>query len=390
MRNLLVLISTLCLLSIVACKPDPTSKKDIGATPIASEAIATTIYCGTYTKKENHVSGTAKGIHILKQDKQGKLSLVNTVVGTINPSFITTSVDGKYLYAVSETGGDVDTTAYVDAYKIVGDNLELINRKMSHGLFACHVSINDRFLAVSNYSGGKVALYSLLEDGAIGDLVDVLAFDHHGNHPRQESSHPHSFTFSPDGRCGYVCDLGGDRVYQFGFKSDTLEIYPLRRPFANMTSGAGPRHIDIHPDGTRAFIVTELDNKILSAVYNPSSGDLSRRSMLPTLPIGYNKPSFAADVHVHPSGNFVYASNRGHGSIAIYAVGQGTKLDFVDFAMLKGKTPRNFMITKDGNYLHVGLQDTNAVESFKIGQDGKLTALGLTNIPTPVCLIEAS
>jgi 6-phosphogluconolactonase len=379
-------MSLFVLSSLFACKTDVDTEK---ASSVSTDNAPSIIYCGTYTKKEGHVNGVAKGIHVLEQSVDGKLELLRTVPGTINPSFIALAPDRKHLYAVSETGLDVDTTAFVDTYRIDGDSLVLVDQKPSYGLYPCHISVNKDILAVSNYAGGKLVTYKLNENGIPEGIFQTYTFDFHGDHPRQEGPHLHSFTFSPDGRCGYACDLGADRIYQFGFRSDTLDMYPLERTYSTMSKSSGPRHMVFHPNRNVAYVVNELESRVVACDYDPATGNINRRSELPTIPVGYQSPNTAADIHITPDGRFLYASNRGHNSIAIYRIGEGTNFSFVDFQIVGGTTPRNFMITKDGKFLHVGLQDMNSIESYEILEDGRLKAVGKLAIATPVCLIES-
>ena len=376
-------MSLFVLSTLFSCKPESDASQP------SEDNSSSIIFSGTYTKMEGHVNGVAKGIHVLKQKTDGTLELIRTVPGTINPSFISLSADGKRLYAVSETGADVDTTAFLHTYEVKGDSLVLLDQKSTFGHYPCHVSANDDIVAISNYAGGKLVTYRLNEEGIPTDTLRTFTFTDHGEHPRQDAPHLHSFTFSPDGRCGYACDLGADRIYQFGFSSDSLNIYPLKRTYSRMSMNSGPRHMAFHPSRNVVYVLNELENRVVSCEYDPESGNVMRRAELPTTPVGFNQPNTAADVHIAPNGQFLYASNRGHNSLAIFRLETGTSFTFVDFQELEGKTPRNFMISKNGKYLHVGLQDTNGIESFKILEDGRLSRIGKIDLATPVCLIEA-
>lgn len=370
-----IILPILGAILLVCCKADLETTQE----------KSSLIYVGTYTKQEGHVFGEAKGIHIVNQLGDGKLDWITTVQGTVNPSFLTVSADGNYLLAVGEVGVDVDSSAYIDVYKIINDSLEWVDRKPTYGQYACHVSVNSDLVAVSNYVGG-VSTYKIDGNGKLSDTLQHLTFETTGSHPRQDVSHPHSVTFSKDGKYAYICDLGGDRIYAYGVDTTSGKLNPLKMPEMYTGDGSGPRHMTIHPDGKRAYVVLELSSEVLMCDIS-SDGFISRRAGMKALDPKYDKPNTGSEIVISPNGRYMYYGNRGQGSISIFSIGTGTEYALFDAVFLKNSRPRSFMISPDGNYLHVGLVDGNKIQTFQIRDDGRLKELGMIGIPTPACLI---
>lgn len=347
-------------------------------------------FVGTYTRKEGHVDGKAKGIYQISADtSNGQLYRLNTVPDIINPSYVIYSPDGKYLYAASEIGGGSDSTGYVYAYRLQGEEVELINRQISHGLAPCHLAVHPsgKFLFVANYMGG-VAMYPIQEDGKLSPASDVKYLQGSGPHPRQNVSHPHSVTIDREGRFAYIADLGTDKIMIFLIDLENGTLQPAATPYAEVAPGAGPRHLTFHPNGQLVYAINELNSTITTFNYDRADGHLEALETVSTLPMAFNGDNTCADIHIEPGGRFLYGSNRGHNSIAIFSI--DTKSGLLKSAghqSTGGEIPRNFAIAPNGQFLYVANQNSDNIVYFKINEEnGSLDQFGELSIPTPVCI----
>jgi 6-phosphogluconolactonase len=284
----------------------------------------------------------------------------------------------------------------VSSFEIDGKTGELrfLNKQPSMGGAPCHIttSANGKFALVANYMGGNVAVLPIGDDGRLGKAIDVEQHTGTGpNKERQEAAHAHSIILDTQNKFAFVNDLGIDRVmiYEFDKGKGTLTTN-AKQPFYSTAAGAGPRHFKFHPNGKFAFVVNELDMTLTSLAYDAASGGLKAIDTLSTLPAGVSGPSNScADLHVSPNGDHVYASNRGHDSIAVYAFDKNSgKMQLVEIVSTRGKTPRNFAIDPSGSYLLAANQRSNSIVTFAIdSKTGKLTYTGSSiETPTPVCL----
>ena len=354
------------------------------------------IFIGTYTKKEGHVDGKGEGIYRLAFSQKGDSIYFNFLKSkyfkTINPSYLTISKNKKFLYAANELGPDDGDSGTVEAYEIDPQtkDLKLIDKVKTDAYAPCHVTVdaNNKMAFVSNYVGGIVNVFPLLENGTFSENSLNMEFKGKGPTDRQEGSHPHSGTISPDGKYLFVADLGTDKITGLTINYEKEEVLPTKDSKTIMQAGAGPRHMSFHPNGKIAYVVNELDATVNTLDYDASTGSLAQKQSISTLPEGYSEPSWCADIHVHPSGKFVYASNRGHNSIAIFSVDEKTgTLTFIKTEPTKGDFPRNFVIDPTGEFLWVANQNSGSIFIFKINtQTGGLTEVGNIDIPTPVCL----
>lgn len=354
------------------------------------------IFIGTYTKKEGHVDGKGEGIYRLAFSQKGDSIYFNFLKSkyfkTINPSYLTISKNKKFLYAANELGPDDGDSGTVEAYEIDPQtkDLKLIDKVKTDAYAPCHVTVdaNNKMAFVSNYVGGIVNVFPLLENGTFSENSLNMEFKGKGPTDRQEGSHPHSGTISPDGKYLFVADLGTDKITGLTINYEKEEVLPTKDSKTIMQPGAGPRHMSFHPNGKIAYVVNELDATVNTLDYDASTGSLTQKQSISTLPEGFTGDSWCADIHVHPSGKFVYASNRGHNSIAIFSVDEKTGvLTFITTEPTKGDFPRNFVIDPDGEFLWVANQNSGSIFIFKINdQTGGLTEVGNIDIPTPVCL----
>lgn len=343
------------------------------------------LWAGTYTRTEGHVDGKAEGIYGLLY-KWKKLRIEHTHKDIVNPSYLCLNQTNTVLYAVSELGGDVDTTGYVYSYRIENGELLLLNRRPTYSFAPCHVSIhpNGQWLYVANYIGGVIARYPLAADGQIKAVSDMKRLAGKGAHPRQESSHPHSTTVSPEGNWVIVADLGTDYLHTYQADNAVWELVST----TELPAGSGPRHLAFHPKAPFAYVINELNNTVTALHYNSQNGALSIIDHYPTLPEGADSTSLGADIHLTPDGAFLYASNRGHDSLVGYAVDRETgTLSLIGHYPSRGEFPRNFVIHPGGEDLLVANQNTDNIAQFRIEKEtGELTHLREWTVKTPVCL----
>jgi 6-phosphogluconolactonase len=351
------------------------------------------IYVGTYTTWQ-HAPLRSVGIYAYRLDpSSGALTLANKLSKVSNPSFLVLDRPRRFLYAVNEieklngkTGGGVSALAIDPA----SGALRFLNQQPSHGVHPCHLCLDrtGRFVLVANYSSGSVAMFPVEADGTIGPAADVV--QHQGssvNSERQEGPHAHSVTVDPANRYALVADLGLDRVVVYRLDLEHRKLIPTSH--VSTAPGAGPRHVDFHPNGRYVYVINELSSTLTAFAYDAPSGALHEIQTLSTLPDGFAGESTCADVHVTPSGQFVYGSNRGHDSIAGFAIDSTTgRLTRLGWTATQGKTPRNFAIDPTGNLLLAANQDSCTIAAFRInGETGDLAPLGApTSVPTPVCI----
>jgi 6-phosphogluconolactonase len=243
---------------------------------------------------------------------------------------------------------------------------------------------------VANYGGGSVAVLPIQEDGQLGAATDVVQHVGSSIHPtRQQEPHAHSITLDPTNRYALACDLGLDQVLIYRFDSAAGKLAPNDPPGAPLRPGAGPRHLAFHPSGRYVYVINELDSTLTVFAWDETRGTLREIHTMPTLPEDFAGKNTCADLHVAPSGRFVYGSNRGHDSIVIFAINAQTgELSYVGHESTRGQTPRNFAIDPTGTFLLAANQRSDTIVSFRINQEtGKLTPTGqVTRVPTPVCI----
>lgn len=350
------------------------------------------LFVGTYTKKEGHVDGKAAGVYQYRMDVlSGELSPGATITGLVNPSFIATSPDGYYLYAVEETGPGDDSTGHINAFERSDDgSYKLLSRQSTFGFAPCHVAVDQegQFVFVANYVGGVVAMYPLESDGRLSPACHVVTQTGTGPNPEQEASHPHQVAPSADGRFLYVPDKGADRIFAYSINREQrrLDLLPDSLQ-TRLTPGAGPRHLVFHPAYPMAYVINELNATVTVLSVEPN-GALRPEQNITTLPADYTGKNWCADIHLSADGRYVYASNRGHNSLAIFSVNPNDgRLQPIGHQSVKGEFPRNFAISPDGRYLLVANQNTDNLVLFNIGEDGLLQFVRETEVKTPVCLV---
>lgn len=352
----------------------------------ASNAAAETwhVYVGTYT------SGESEGIYRLEfDDETGTLTRAGLAVATENPSFLALHPAKPVLYASSRLSDGHATTAFrIDPG--TGD-MSPLNQQPAGGKGPCHVAVtpDGQLAAVANYSDGTVSVYPVGKDGALGPASGF--FQHAGTGPderRQKGPHAHSVNFDPTGQYLVVADLGIDKLMIYKREGNT--VAPNDPAFATVPPGGGPRHFAFHPSKPYAYAVNEMGNTVTAFRWLVSTGTLVPIHTVPTLPEDFDGDNTTADIEVHPSGKFVYASNRGHDSIAVFAVDPETgRLAPQGHTKTGGETPRNFTQDPSGQYLLAANQNSNDIFVFEINPEtGALTPTGhKVELPSPVCLV---
>jgi 6-phosphogluconolactonase len=356
--------------------------------------VANLMYIGAYTRSEPHVKGAAQGIYTYQIDPEtGTLSHVATTPGLENPTFLTVDPAERYLYAVSEVADFKGRpSGSVTAYAIDDEGgLTLLNQQPSHGIAPCHVcvSADSGYLLLTNYGSGVVSMFPLAEDGSLEPASCVIQLEGSGINPqRQQGPHAHSITIDPAGRFAYAADLGTDKVMIYAIDGENGQLTPAAQPWANAEPGSGPRHFAFHPDHQHAYLIQEMGSMITVFGYDEESGGLTTVQTVSTLPGDFEGDSTCADIHIHPSGRFLYGSNRGHDSIAIFEIdAESGTLTPIGHESTRGETPRNFALDAAGRYLYAANQDTHTVETFAIDPaTGLLTHCQSAEAPSPVCL----
>jgi len=345
-------------------------------------------YFGTYTRGDD----AGKGIYAYRFDAgTGEMTDLGLAAEVANPSFVAIHPNNQYLYAVTE---DFEGEGAVSAFSIDHETgkLTLLNQVSSGGSGPCHLNVDasGKMLAVANYGAGSTSSFQINADGTLSEAVSVI--QHEGssvNERRQKGPHAHSVNFSPDNRFVITADLGTDELYIYKADPATGNIEPNVPPSGKVAPGGGPRHFTFHPSGKFCYAINEMGNTVTAFKWDAETGAMEEIQMISTLPEGYSETSHTAEVRAHPSGKFLYGSNRGHDSIAVFSIDQATgKLTAVEYASTQGETPRNFNLDPTGQYLFAENQNTNNVVTFSIDQEtGKLTPTGqVLNVPKPVCL----
>ena len=353
-------------------------------------AADTLVYFGTYTRGD---SGSA-GIYVSTMNSEtGDLAKPELAAKATNPSFLTIRPDGKNLYAVSEVASsDGKASGGVSAYSIDSESgkLELLNTQASGGSGPCHVSTDStgRCLLVANYGSGSCAALSIAGDGSLNAATSIK--QHAGtsiNEKRQRGPHAHSANPGPNDQFAFVADLGTDKIQIYRLDPSTASLSD--HGFVKVIPGSGPRHFAFHPSGKHAYVINEMSLSITAFDFNQEKGTLTPTQNISTVPTSANRIGLStAEVQVHPSGKFVYGSNRGHDSIAAFKVADDGKLSLIEIEPIQGETPRNFGIDPGGKFLLAAGQGSNTVTAFRIDQEtGELEATGqILEVGAPVCV----
>ena len=348
-------------------------------------------YVGTYTTKTS-----SKGIYAYRfNTANGQLTSIGVAAETTDPSFLAVHPSGRFLYAVNEIGNfNGEVSGAVSAFSIDAKtgSLKFLNQVPTRGAGPCYVSLDKTgsFALVANYDSGSIASFPVHFDGSLSTASGFV--QHSGSGPdkaRQEGPHAHWIGTSPDNRFALAVDLGLDQVIVYGFDGSSGVFTPMLSGFAKVKPGSGPRHLAFHPDGKFAYVVSEMASTVTVFSYKEKTGSFSLLQTISALPSDYSGPKEAAEIAVHPSGKFLYTSNRGHDSIAVFAIDpkKGT-LKSLGQVLTGGKTPRHFAIDPTGAYLLAENEESNNIVVFHIDPaTGSLTPTGQTiEVPSPVCI----
>ena len=360
------------------------------ATPDASRPPGAPLpfFVGTYT------GPASRGIYRSALDPlSGALHPFELAAECENPSFLALHPNGRFVYAVGEVGDfGGERSGCVAAYAIADGALAFLNRQPSGGSGPCHASVDPsgRCVLVANYGSGSAAVLPILPDGSLAP--PSCAIQHHGssvNPARQEGPHAHAAMPDPSGRFALVPDLGLDKVIVYRLDAAAGMLTPNQPPAADVAPGLGPRHVAFHPGGRFVFLVNEMGCSVTAFAWDAERGSLREIQAIPTLPAEFGGVSHCAEILGHPSGRFLYASNRGHDSIAVFAVDDSTgQLTSLGTQPTLGATPRGFGIDPAGNWLIAANQDSNTLAVFSIHPEtGLLDLRGVFESPArPVCV----
>ena len=333
-------------------------------------------------------AGEDGAIHACQLDlAKGHLKITGRTTDVENPFFMAISADRRFLYsnhAPVEFGGDDEQVAAYEIDEHSGE-LRLLNRQPSFGSASCYVDVaaSGRAVVVANYENGSLASYAVGDDGTLGETVSRIKHEGSSVDPnRQQGPHAHCAVVSPDGRFVLAADLGLDQVLCYRLHPATAELSPNEPAFARTAPGAGPRHLTFHPGGGFVYVINELDNTVAAFSYDAEYGTLKELQVISTLPEGYDGESHTADLKMTPDGQFLYGTNRGHDSIAIYRVSDDGRLSLLEFTPSLGEGPQNLAITPGGELLLCANMPGDNVVVFRIDSEtGQLSTVGE---PVPV------
>jgi 6-phosphogluconolactonase len=347
------------------------------------------IHIGTYT------GPNSKGIYAYRYDaKSGKVESIGLAGEMIRPSFLAVHPNQRFLYAVSELGNDGKQNGNITAFAIDRSSgmLTALNTVSSGGGGACHLVVDKtgKSLVAANYGSGSVAAFAVNPDGTLRGPTAVIK--HSGSsvdQSRQRGPHAHAVVLSPDNRFVFVPDLGLDQIRIYRLDAANGALTPNEPPFVATKPGSGPRHFAFGRSGRFAYSLHEMGSMVTVWAYTPSSGRLTEVQTISTLPAGFTGKNNSAEIEVDAKGKFLYASNRGHDSIAVFAIEPRIgRLTLVEHVRTQGRTPRNFKIDPTGRYLFAANQDTNNIVVLRIDErTGRLSPTGqVLEVQSPVCV----
>lgn len=352
------------------------------------------VYVGTYTQLSPDQPNRLESIYVYDFDSgSGKLDLRNVIQDVVNPSFLTVSKDRRHLFAVNELtefagvpGGGVS------ALSLNPESASFINAQPTYGSYPCYIMLDstEKWALVANYGGGNITVLPIADDGSLGAATAVIQNQGQtGSQPQQDTPHAHCVMFAPDQQYVFVADLGLDQILIFRFDSVNGQLLPHTVPTVATEPGAGPRHLEFHPNGRYLYVSNELNSTIGVYDYDSGQGTLEHKQTISTLPYDFAGTNSVADIHVTRSGLFLYVSNRGHDSIAVFAVdpNEGT-VRLVEIVSSGGQKPRNFALDLNDNFLLVAHQDSHNVIVFQMDNGtGHLTqTTNEISVPSPVCV----
>lgn len=346
-------------------------------------------YVGSYSGSDQ------PGIYTCELDQRsGKLEILDSLAGIENPSFLVLGTQKDFLYAVSETDHyNKSGSGGVSAYRIdpASGKPSFLNSVSSGGAHPCHLTIHPtgKYLFVANYSDGNLSSIPLEVDGSLRS--NIHAVQHLGSGPnpnRQEAAHAHSANITADGRFLYGVDLGIDRIMGYRVDPGNGHLIPSQEATLQVDPGSGPRHMTFRKDQRVAYVINELNSSVYSCIRDPENGQLHIQQRISTLPVDFQGENYCADIHIHPNDNYLYASNRGHNSIAVFKIEADGTLNLIQNISSGGEWPRNFAIVPSGKFMLVANQNSDRVVLLQVDlKTGMLSESGIRlKIPKPVCI----
>lgn len=361
-----------------------------GAGPLltAAEVPSLFAYVGCYTTPKRYARGD--GIHVFQVDETtGSWSPVQTLGGLVNPSFLVLSKDQRHLYAAHGDEGYASAMAVEPGT----GRLRLLNQAKTGGVNGVHLALDHsgRFLVVANYTSGGVSVLPVKEDGGLGDALQVAALPGTPGPHRveQASAHPHQILFEPAGRFVVVPDKGLDRIFVFGFDAKTGRLTPTAQGAGVARSMSGPRHAAFHPRLPVLWVLNEINNTVATWMWEAERGHVKAAQILTTLPPEYTGENTASEIDVTPDGHFVYCSNRGHDSVAIFGVDGATGLLRAQgWVPSRGRIPRFIGLAAGGRFLYAANEQSDTIVSWRLdASTGALTETGeVVQTPSPVSI----
>ncbi len=349
------------------------------------------VFIGSYTKDDGQTEHRSQGIYTCQVSEDGQLSLLSSSPGGVNPSFLVQHPTRPFLFAVNEMEADRASAFAIDPHT---GELTLLNSQPTGGVWPCHASLDPagKWLMAANYNSGSLTVFPILPDGRLGPASDYV--EHQGvpgpDLDHQDKAHAHMVKFDPTGRFVLATDLGLDRIFIYRLNSEHGRLTAHTRGEVVMAPASGPRHFVFHPNGCFLYLANELDSTVTACEWDGAAGLLRPFQKLPTLPGGYEGVNGVADIHLHPSGRFLYVSNRGHDSLAIYSVDQrGGLLGPLDHVPSGGRTPRGFAVDPLGQFILVANQHSGNIVTLRLDpQNGQLFPTDhKISIPQPVCVL---
>ncbi len=343
------------------------------------------IYVGTFSERGS------LGIYVFEMDRQHmRFDLVQTIMTKTGPSYVDASPDRKFLFSANRGGVDGRKGGSVSSFRVDRNTGKLseVNTISSYGESPCYVSVHPsgKYIFVTHYKSGNFVVFPVNNQGEIGNPTASIQLEGKGTvMPRQASPHPHSAVPSKDGKFLYVSDLGQDKILIYLFNESTGTVTPADQPFIRTIPGAGPRHFVINPEGDLAFSSEEISSSISSYKVDKENGGLQLVQRLPAIPPAFFGENTSADIHWAHGGRVVYISNRGYDGIGIFKVKSNGRIKNIGYMPAVGCRPRSFMVDPQNKFMLVGNRDSDEINIFLIGKDGKLTdSSAYLLVPSPV------
>ncbi len=376
--------------TLSACTPEePAMSRSFEKDPTPAPALS--YYVGTYT------DGKSEGIYRFTFDPvSGEATEPTLAAEAVNPSFLALHPNGRFLYAVGEMGDfRGEKTGALSAFAIdpASGDLRLLNQQPSRGSGPCHLVVDGsgRVVLVANYGSGTVAALPLAEDGRLGEPTSVHSHAGTGpNEGRQEGPHAHGIALDAAQRRAVVADLGADRLFVYDLEAATGALTPADPPAVTLEPGAGPRHVVFDPRGELLYSINELDSTVTVLRYDAAAGGLESVQAISTLPDDFEGESWTAELEISPDGRFLYGSNRGHDSLAVFAVDPASgRLSLQGHVSTGGRWPRHFSVDSTGRWLLAANQRSDSIVPFRLDPESGMPAAAgpAIAVPRPVCVL---